>query len=408
MTERTQVAIIGAGPAGLVLGCLLDLNGVDSTILELRDRGYVEQRIRAGLLEHTTVELLDWLGAGERLQREGFRHTSFEVRFGGERHHIPMAQLTDGRTTWMYGQQKVVQDLIALREDKGGPLRFEASDIRIEGLEDTHQTIRYRHNGIEETLTCNAVAGCDGFHGISRSFIPDGTLQLFSRSYPFAWLGILADAPPATTGELIYAHHPNGFALHTFRSNQVSRLYLQVRPDEDANQWTDPRIWEELRTRFATEDSWKLNEGPVTQKNVTPMRSFVTEPMQYGNLFLVGDAAHIVPPTAAKGLNLAVADTYLLADALAKFFQTNNRAALNRYSQTALRRVWRVQEFSRDMTSLLHHDPSDAFDSRLQEAKLKRVFTSPSATTSFCEDYAGLPLESAGEPASVLSRWEAS
>lgn len=393
MVDRTQVAIIGAGPAGLILGRLLELAGIEATILEIRDRPYVEQRVRAGMLEHGTVELLSDLGVGERLRREGFRHDSFEVRSRGQPRQIPMAELT-GRTAWVYGQQEVVKDLIAARTATGSPLLFEVSDIRLDGLETAQPTVHYRHDGVERTLRCDAVAGCDGFHGISRPSIPAEVLTTYSWEYPFAWFGVLADAPPVTTERLIYAHHPRGFALHSFRSREVSRLYLQARPDEDIDAWSDAAIWEELQTRFATDDGAAVNEGPIKQRNLTPMRSFVTEPMQYGNLFLAGDAAHIVPPTAAKGLNLAVADVCVLADALVAFLRNGSRDLLDRYSETALRRVWRVQEFSRSMTAMFHHEPGDTFGAQLQGSRLDVLCTSPAAMASFCAEYVGLPIES--------------
>ena len=392
MTTRTQVAIIGAGPAGLVLALLLQRAGIQSVILELHDRDYIEQRVRAGLLEHGTVELLSELGAGERLRRRAFQHDSFEVRFLGRRYHIPMRELTGGRTAWMYPQQEVVKDLVAVRLENGEPLLFEATDIELEDIDSDRPKVHYRHDGGEHTLECDVIAGCDGFHGVCRPSVPEGVLTFYEREYPFAWLGILAEAPPATTEELIYAHHPNGFALHSFRSTEVSRMYLQVEPDEDLSKWPDERIWQELRTRFATDDDWTLGEGPITQKNVTAMRSFVTEPMQYGNLFLAGDAAHIVPPTAAKGLNLAVADVVLLADALIAYLGSGDRRALDGYSETALRRVWLVQEFSSEMTTMFHHRPADAFGARIQQAALERVCTSPSYMTAFCEVYTGLPF----------------
>lgn len=387
MTERTQVGIVGAGPAGLLLGRLLDLAGIESVILELRDRAYVEGRIRAGMLEHRTVEFLGEVGLNERLRREGFVHEGFELRFAGRRHRIPMSELTGGCTAVMYGQQEVVKDAIAARES---PLRFEVSDVRLEGLETDRPSISYEHEGERHELRCDVIAGCDGFHGVCRPSIPAGAIRTYAREYPFAWLGILADVAPSTW-ELIYAAHERGFALHSMRSSEVSRFYLQVKPDEDLDAWPDERVWEELQARLGVE-GWSLAEGPVTQKSVTPMRSFVTEPMQYGSLFLAGDAAHIVPPTAAKGLNLAVADVCLLGDALVTWYESGDRRRLDAYSETALHRVWRAQEFSRTMTWLLHHDPADDFDARLQLAQLDHICTSRAAMTSFCENYVGLPF----------------
>lgn len=402
--ERTQVAIVGAGPAGLLLGRLLELAGVEAVVLELHDRDYVEHRVRAGMLEHGTVELLAEVGVAERLRREGFRHQSFEVRFGGRRSHIPMAALTGGRCAWMYGQQEVVKDLVAARMATGAPLRFEATDVTLEDIDTLRPLVRYRHEGAEHELACDAIAGCDGFHGVSRPTVPAGVLLTHSRTYPFGWLGVLAAVSPVTTEELIYAHHPHGFALHSFRSTKVSRMYLQVPPDEALSAWSDERIWKELHTRFATDDGWRLREGPLSGHGITPMRSFVTEPMQYGSLFLAGDASHIVPPTAAKGLNLAAADVSLLADGLVTWLVGGDRSLLDRYSELALCRVWRVQEFSRTMTSMFHHEPGSGFDARLQRAQLERLCTSPATMQSFCEDYTGLPFRGrvrGGAPALV-------
>lgn len=390
--ERTQVAIVGAGPAGLMLGALLHQAGVEAVVLELRDRHYVEHRIRAGMLEQGTVDLLGEVGVDRRLREQAFRHDSFEVRFGGQRHHVPMADLTCGRSAWMYGQQEVVKDLIADRERRGAPLRFEVADVRLEGIETDAPSVRYRHEGVEQELRCDVIAGCDGFHGVCRPSIPAGALRTFSREYPFGWLGILVDAPPRTTEELIYAHHPHGFALHSFRSTEVSRMYLQVLADEDLARWPDARIWEELHARFVTDDGWTPNVGAITQRGVTAMRSFVSEPMRHGSLFLAGDAAHIVPPTAAKGLNLAMADVCLLADGLAAALRGGDRTLLDAYSGEALRRVWRVQEFSRVMTTMFHHEPGEPFEGRLQRAQLERTVGSEAAMTTFCDDYTGLPF----------------
>ncbi|GAA1890805.1 4-hydroxybenzoate 3-monooxygenase [Actinomadura bangladeshensis] len=389
--ERTQVAIIGAGPAGLLLGRMLELAGVDAVILEHRTRAYVEGRIRAGMLEDRTARLLDELGLADRMNREAAVHHAFEMRFDRQRYRIPMAELTGGCTAVMYSQQEIVRDAIEARVASGLPLEFDVDDVRLDGVDTDTPTVRYRAaDGTEHVLACDFIAGCDGFHGVSRTSIPAGVLTSYEHDYPFAWLGVLADVPPSTF-ELIYACHERGFALHSMRSSEVSRFYLQVPPDEDLAAWPEDRIWSELRTRLGTDDGWTLAEGTVTKKSITAMRSFVVEPMQYGRLFLAGDAAHIVPPTAAKGLNLAAADVRLLADALCTWYESGDDAALDRYSGDALRGVWRAQQFSRSMTSLLHHDPSSPMEWRLQHAELKHVCTSESAMKNFCENYVGYP-----------------
>jgi p-hydroxybenzoate 3-monooxygenase len=316
--ERTQVAIIGAGPAGLLLGHLLHRHGIEAVVLESRSRAYCEARIRAGVLEQGTRDVLLEAGLGERMRREGLLHGGIYLRFGGRSHHIPMTELTHGRAVTIYGQTEVVKDLIAARIDARAPLRFECTDVRVEGLEGDQPIVSYHHNGREHELRCEMIAGCDGFHGVCRPAIPASVLREWERVYPYAWLGILAAVAPSTD-ELIYAAHERGFALHSMRSPQLSRLYLQVDPDDDVINWPDRRVWEELQTRFAA-DSWELQEGPVLEKSITPMRSFVAAPMRYGSLLLAGDAAHIVPPTGAKGLNLAVADVTVLAAALADWF----------------------------------------------------------------------------------------
>jgi len=343
------------------------------------------------MLEHQTVEVLGELGLDERLRRQAFFHDGFELRFGGERHRIPMAELAGGRQAVIYGQQEIVKDAIAARLETGDPLHFEVSDVRFEDLASDRPHIRYVHEGCERLLECDLIAGCDGFHGVSRPSIPSGVLTTYSRDYPFAWLGIVADVEPSTY-ELIYAMHERGFALHSMRSCSVSRFYLQVCPSEDLAAWPDERVWEELSLRLETNDDWMLKTGPVTKKDVTAMRSFVIEPMQYGNLFLAGDAAHIVPPTAAKGLNLAVADICLLGDAIVSWYDHGERALLDSYTETALTRVWRAQHFSRMMTWLLHHDAECPMDARLQRAYLDELVGSEPALTAFCENYVGLPL----------------
>jgi p-hydroxybenzoate 3-monooxygenase len=394
MTRRltTQVGIVGAGPAGLLLAHLLHRAGIASIVLESRSREYVEQRVRAGVLEQGTVDLLTEAGVGERLQREGLKHHGIELRFGGRGHRIDMTKLTGGRAIVVYGQQEVVKDLIRARLAADAPLYFGVSDVAVADLAMEAPVIRCRHDGDEVEITCAIVAGCDGFHGICRQAIPPGVLSIFERVYPFAWLGILAKAPP-THEELIYAYHDRGFALYSMRSPEITRLYLQVVPDEDLALWPDDRIWAELHTRLETDDGWKLIDGPILEKGVTGMRSFVTEPMQYGRLFLAGDAAHIVPPTGAKGMNLAVADVRTLARALTGFFREGREDDLVAYSQTCLRRIWRAEHFSWWMTSMLHRFPhEDDFGRKLQRSQLDYVVTSTAAATSLAENYVGLPF----------------
>ena len=389
---RTQVGIVGAGPAGLLLAHLLTRQGIDCVVVEARARAYVEQRVRAGVLEQGTVDLLVASGVGDRLRREGLVHHGIELRFGGRGHRIDMTALTGGRAITVYGQQEVVNDLIAARLDAGGPILFEAADVAVAGLEGPAPAIRFRHAGAPRTLECDFIAGCDGFHGICRGAVPAGVLRTFERAYPFAWLGILAAAPP-THDELIYAHHDAGFALYSMRSPEVTRLYLQVAPDEDLARWPDERIWSELHTRLETTDGWRLQEGRILERGVTGMRSFVTEPMQHGRLFLAGDAAHIVPPTGAKGMNLAIADVNALACALAAHYADGTDTALERYSATCLARVWRAEHFSWWMTSMLHRFPdADDFQHKLQRAQLEYVVSSRAAATSLAENYVGMPL----------------
>src|SRR6185437_11854809 len=344
---RTQVGIVGAGPAGLTLALLLQREGIESIILEARDRDYVERRVRAGLLEQNTVDLMHDLGVGERLAREGLQHDGIYLRRQGNTQRIRIAELT-GRHVTIYGQQEVVKDLIAAWLERGGELHFEVSDVELHGIDTDHPSIAFRHAGKADTIECDVIAGCDGFHGVSRPTIPEGVVTNHEFVYPFSWLGILAHAPPATE-ELIYAWHERGFALYTMRSPEVSRLYLQVPADEQLDGWSDQRIWKELQVRLATE-GWQVNEGEIFEKGITPMRSFVCEPMQYGRLYLAGDAAHIVPPTGAKGLNLAVNDVRLLARALTRWYRDGSTDALEGYTESALRRVWRAQDFSNYMT----------------------------------------------------------
>ncbi len=396
ITERTQVAIVGAGPAGLLLGRLLQRAGVQTVILEARDRDYVEARVRAGVLEQSTVDVLHEVGLGERLAREGLRHGGIHLAFDGARHHIPMDELTGGRAVTVYGQTEVVRDLVAARVADGEPLVFDASEVSIHGFEDGpgSPVVRYRHNGAEHELHADLIAGCDGFHGVCRAAVAPAT-TVWEREYGFAWLGILVDAPPATE-ELIYARHPQGFALYSMRSPSVSRLYIQVDPSEKIADWSEDRIWSELRARLTTEDGIAPNEGRVSEKAITPMRSFVAAPMRHGRLFLAGDAAHIVPPTGAKGLNLAVADVTVLADAIAAHYDAADDAGLAGYSDRCLARVWRAQHFSWWMTTMLHNDPSgDAYGEQLALAQLREVVASRAQATALAENYVGRPLAGA-------------
>jgi p-hydroxybenzoate 3-monooxygenase len=385
---KTQVGIVGAGPAGLTLAQLLHSEGIDSVVLEARSRDYVEHRVRAGVLEQDTADLLDRAGAGERMRSEAIVHHGIHLQFNGERHYVPLSELTGGRSLVIYGQTEVVKDLIRVRLDSDLPLLFEVNDVTVHDFESDAPRIRFEHDGIERELACEVIAGCDGFHGICRPAI-ENVLSTFSREYPFGWLGILAEAAPSSD-ELVYVHHERGFALLSLRSPTLSRLYLQCRPDEDIDEWPDERIWDELEQRTALE-GWALNKGPVLEKGVTGMRSFVAEPMQHGRLFLAGDAAHIVPPTGAKGLNLALHDVQILADALVAWYRSGDRALLDAYSDACLRRVWRAEHFSWWMTSMLHKAPDgDEFDARLQLSQLRYVTTSDAAARSLAENYVGL------------------
>jgi p-hydroxybenzoate 3-monooxygenase len=388
MPERTQVGIVGAGPAGLLLSHLLALRGVDSVLVENRSRAYCEARQRAGLLEDGTVRLLRAAGLADRLDREGLDHGGIYLQFAGERHHLDFRDLAGGRSVTIYAQTEIVKDLIAARTAAGAALHFEVSDTELADLDTDRPVLRYTDaGGGRHEVVCDAIAGCDGFHGIGRPAMPDGLLTVAERNYPFGWLGILAEVPPSTD-ELIYCRHPHGFALHSMRSPQVSRIYLQVPADEDIAGWPDDRIWAELKTRFEI-PGWELKEGPVTEKSVTPMRSFVAAPMRSGRLFLAGDAAHIVPPTGAKGLNLAVADVTVLADALIDLVR-GNTAHADAYSDTCLERVWRASHFSWWMTSMLHV-AGDAMDEQLMQSQLRYVISSRAAATTLAENYVGYP-----------------
>jgi p-hydroxybenzoate 3-monooxygenase len=372
-----------------MLAQLLHLHDIDSVVIEVRSREHIEQRIRAGVLEQGSVDALIQAGLGEGVKRSGLVHHGTLLRFGGNTHRIDLRTLT-GKSVTIYSQHDLVRDLVAARLATHRPLYFEATEVALSDLTSTAARVHFRHAERAYTLTCDIVAGCDGFHGISRAAIPCETLRIFEREYPFGWLGVLAAVPPSSE-ELVYAHHPRGFALLSMRSPTVSRLYLQCAPDEDASAWTDDAIWSELEVRLAA-DGFTLARGPIIQKTVTAMRSFVAEPMRHGRLLLAGDAAHIVPPTGAKGLNLALADARLLAEALEALFHRNDAMRLDAYSETCLRRVWKVERFSSWMTLLLHSLPTTAFDSRIQLAELEYLVSSTAAATTLAENYVGLPL----------------
>ncbi len=386
---RTQVGIVGAGPAGLTLGRLLENAGVETVILEARSREYCEARIRAGVLEQGAVDLLADAGVGERMAGEGLVHHGISLQFDGERHRVPLSDLTGGRTIVVYGQTEVTKDLIAARLESGLPLLFEAEGAALDGLDGDRPRIRYRREGVEQELECDVIAGCDGFHGLSRASIPAGVLREFSREYPYGWLGILSPVAPSID-ELVYSHTERGFALLSLRSPTLSRYYLQCAPDESLDEWPDERIWDELEARTAV-PGWELERGPILEKDVTRMRSYVCEPLRHGRLFLAGDAAHIVPPTGAKGLNLAIHDVRLLGEALVRFYESGDGALLDAYSDACLRRVWRAEHFSWWMTTMLHLPPgSDPFDLRLQHSQLRYVTTSEAQATALAENYVGL------------------
>jgi p-hydroxybenzoate 3-monooxygenase len=394
VNNRTQLGIVGAGPAGLLLAHLLRPEGVESIVLETRTREEIEATIRAGVLEQGTVNILNETGVGERMMREGAVHHGIILRFAGRSRRVDLAGLTGGRSIMVYAQHEVIKDLAKARLDAGAPIEFGVKDVTLQDLDTEAPKVRYRDAGGElRELECDFVAGCDGFHGVSRPTIPSRRRHEFTRTYPFGWLGVLVEAPPSTD-ELIYAHHERGFALVSTRSPQIQRLYVQCEPEDRIEHWPDERIWEELRARLATLDGWQLKEGRIIQKGIVAMRSFVVEPMQYGRLFLAGDAAHIVPPTGAKGLNLAVADVRVLARALTAHYRDQRSDLLAQYSATALRRVWRAEHFSWWMTSMLHRFHDDTpFQHRLQLAELDYVTSSKAKATTLAENYVGLPLD---------------
>jgi p-hydroxybenzoate 3-monooxygenase len=389
---RTQVGIVGAGPAGLLLSLLLHRAGVDCVVLESRSRDYVETRIRAGVLEQGTVDLMDDLGAGERLHREGMPDPRLDIRYSGGIIHIDMPVLTPRKIVTVYGQQEVVKDLIAARLSRGGEILFEAEATHLEGLDGARPTIHFTHKGEKKTLECDIVAGCDGFHGICRGAVPEHLLTTYDRVYPFGWLGILAEAKPFP--EMTYSSSERGFSLASRRSPKLSRLYVQCSPNDTLEAWPDRRIWDELHIRLYDKDGGELHEGPILQRGVIELRAFVAAPMRHGRMFLAGDAAHIVPPTGAKGLNLAAADIRVLSRALIEFFRTGATERLDRYSDTCLKRVWKVTRYSNYMTSLLHRfDTHTPFERRVQQGELEYIAGSLAAQTTIAENYVGLPFE---------------
>lgn len=387
---QTQVAIVGAGPAGLMLAHLLHQSGIESVVLEHRDRAYVEGRVRAGVLEQGSVDLIRAVGAGARMEREGLIHHGIHLQFAGERHRINMHELTGGSAIMVYGQQEVVKDLIAARLAQGAPLLFEVADVTLHDLADERPRVMFQHQGALHELACDYIAGCDGFHGVSRRAIPPAMLTIHQRVYPFAWLGILAHAAPASE-ELIYAYNERGFALQSMRSPTVSRLYVQCPTDDSLDQWSDDRIWTELHARLDLAEGPPIHDGPIFERAILQFRSFVVEPMGYGRLFLAGDAAHTVPPTGAKGMNLALADVKVLAEALRAQYAEGRGDLLDAYSATCLRRVWRAEHFSWYMTSMLHRFPdTDSFQHQMQLSQLRYTVASLAAATSLAENYVGM------------------
>jgi p-hydroxybenzoate 3-monooxygenase len=389
---RTQVVIIGSGPAGLLLGQLLHHHGIDNIIIERQDRAYILGRIRAGVLEQGTVQLLEQVGVAERLHREALLHSGIYLTFAGQRHAIDFKAATGGRTVAVYGQTEVTQDLMDARANAGLQTIYHAKEVSPQGIDGQSPTVSFVQDGIELTVACDFIAGCDGFHGVSRQCIPKSSIRNFERVYPFGWLGLLSDTPPVAD-ELIYTRHERGFALCSMRSMTRSRYYLQCPVDERVEEWSDDRFWDEIRCRLDPEAAESLVTGPSLEKSIAPLRSFVAEPMRFGRLFLAGDAAHIVPPTGAKGLNLAASDVHYLSQALREYYAEKSSAGLDDYSSRALARVWKAERFSWWMTSMLHRmSEDDGFMDRLQLAELDYLINSQAATTSLAENYVGLPL----------------
>ena len=392
-TQRTQVAIIGAGPAGLLLGQLLHRAGIDNVILERRNGEYVLGRIRAGVLEQTTVDLLDEAGVGTRMHREGLLHDGIELSFGGARHRIDLRGLTGGKQVMIYGQTEVTHDLMDARQTFGGTSIYEADDVALRDFDTDAPTVSWRRDGATHELACDFIAGCDGYHGVSRRSVPERAIATYERVYPFGWLGILADTPPVSH-ELIYSNHERGFALCSMRSPTRTRYYVQCSLDDEVAQWSDDAFWDELRRRLDRDAAETLVTGPSIEKSIAPLRSFVAEPMRFGRLLLAGDAAHIVPPTGAKGLNLAASDVRYLARALVEYFDEHSSAGVDHYSETCLRRIWKAERFSWWFTSLTHRFPETGdIGRKLQRAELDYLVTSRAAATAMAENYVGLPLD---------------
>lgn len=390
---RAQVAIIGAGPSGLLLGQLLYRAGIDAIILEQRSPDYVLGRIRAGIIEQVTQDLLDQAGVGERMHREGLVHHGIELCFKGARHRIDLTGLTGGKSVGVYGQTEITRDLMDARRAEGLTTVYEAANVSLHDFDTEHPRVRYDKDGVTHEIECDFIAGCDGYHGVSRASVPEGAIQTFERVYPFGWLGILSDTPPVSD-ELIYTHHERGFALCSMRSPTRSRHYVQVPLGEKVEDWSDERFWDELRRRLDPQAAQSLVTGPSIEKSIAPLRSFVAEPMRFGRLFLAGDAAHIVPPTGAKGLNLAASDVGYLSRAFIEYYQERSSAGIDHYSEKCLRRVWKAERFSWYMTSLLHHFPDNGdFGRKIQEAELDYLVGSRAASTALAENYVGLPLE---------------
>ena len=389
---RTQVAIIGAGPSGLLLGALLNKAGIDNIILERQSGEYVLGRIRAGVLEQVTVDLLDEVGVSKRLHQEGLVHGGFELLFAGKRHRIDMSKLTGGKNVVVYGQTEVTRDLMADSADKGLTTIYEADNVLIHDFDSKSPRVTYDKDGKSHTIECDFIAGCDGFHGVCRASVPKGAITEYEKVYPFGWLGILADVPPVSH-ELIYANTDRGFALCSMRSATRSRYYIQVPLTDKVEEWSDERFWKELKEHLDPEARAALVTGPSIEKSIAPLRSFVAEPMRFGRMFLAGDAAHIVPPTGAKGLNLAATDVKYLGDAITEFYAEKSEAGIDNYSQRCLRRIWRAERFSWWFTSLMHQFPdTGGFGQKVQEAELDYLIHSASASRSLAENYVGLPL----------------